>query len=627
MKYTFSTSILLLFFPLFVTAQNWDHIKSSGEYYYGVGRGATEEEATKAAVAEISASIATNIKSDFSHITEETNSNGTVDHDSRVSSVIETYSQATLTNVEKWVVSETPEYVVRCYMKRTEVWRIFEGRINKAKDMLLIADEALCKYKIDMALQYYYWAYSLLCSVQYPAEVTGSNGEILVERIPVKIREILDNIKIEYEGRDGDFVDLLFTYEGNPVSSLEYTYNDGRVDNCIGNAKDGRGTIEMIPGFQGRVFHLKMEYEFKEQANGDPEMQGVLAVVSRRNFVQAVKTVEGKETADTGTVKKAESTDMAMYGIGGKKQEPLVPDAVKKQKPAASQLVADTKRNSYAGTLEKVLAAVQAGNYSGITSLSYFTIEGLDVFKRLIKYGNGRIVGVPDINFFKGSEGTVVARGLQMSFSFKGGRKNTFVEDVAFTFTPDGKIDNVSFGLGKIATNDILCKEAPEWSNEARELLMEFLENYKTAYSLERLEYLRDIFSDDAVIIVGNVAKRKSNTQAENDISIKGQEIIRYNRYTKDTYISHLDQVFRRNEFINIRFTNNDVQKLTKFADKELYAIQIGQEYKSSLYADMGYLFLLVDMTNPTEPIIKVRTWQPNEVDPDSLYHIGDFYR
>ncbi len=26
------------------------------------------------------------------------------------------------------------------------------------------------------------------------------------------------------------------------------------------------------------------------------------------------------------------------------------------------------------------------------------------------------------------------------------------------------------------------------------------MENYKTAYSLERLDYLRDIFADDAVI-------------------------------------------------------------------------------------------------------------------------------
>ena len=40
----------------------------------------------------------------------------------------------------------------------------------------------------------------------------------------------------------------------------------------------------------------------------------------------------------------------------------------------------------------------------------------------------------------------------------------------------------------------------------------------------------------------------------------------------------------------------------------------------------MGYLFLMVDMTNPDEPLIKVRTWQPNEVDINKLYNAGDFY-
>ena len=634
------TTLFLFVLSVAVQAQNWDEICNSGNYYYGVGYGKTVQEATDNAVAEITSSIARTVSSDFRHISEETNSNGEVSHESKVSNLIQSYSQATLTNVEKWIVSDKePDCQVRCYMKRSEISRIFEGRIKKAKDMLQIADEALRKNKIDMALQYYYWSYSLLCSVQFPNEVTGDSGEVLVERIPVMIREILDNVSVKFESRDGDYIDILFFYKSNPVSGIEFTYNDGRVDGCIGNAKDGRGTIEMIPGFQGKVFHVNIEYEFKEQAMGDPEMQSVLAIVGKRHFQQAAKVVEGRDTtvadekndgstgvvSSTSAVTSTVSTDMVVERDLKRGKDPLASSAGMKLSPNVSQLASGN--DIYSKNFDKILSAVQSGNYSAVTSLSYFTLDGLDVFKRLIRYGKGRIVGVPNVHFFKGADGTVVARGLQMSFSFRGSRKNTFVEDVAFTFTADGKIDNVSFGLGKIATNDILCKEAPEWSNEARELLMEFLENYKTAYCLERLEYLEDVFSDDAVIIVGNVAKRKSNTQAENDISIKGQEIIRYNRYTKDTYISHLDQVFRRNEFINIRFTNNDVQKLTKFADKELYAIQIGQEYKSSLYADMGYLFLLVDMTNPKEPIIKVRTWQPNEVDPDSLYHIGDFYR
>lgn len=50
-----------------------------------------------------------------------------------------------------------------------------------------------------------------------------------------------------------------------------------------------------------------------------------------------------------------------------------------------------------------------------------------------------------------------------------------------------------------------------------------------------------------------------------------------------------------------------------------------GFDYYSSTYGDKGYLFLMVDINDPENPIIKVRTWQP-ERDPNfGLYGPGDF--
>ena len=123
------------------------------------------------------------------------------------------------------------------------------------------------------------------------------------------------------------------------------------------------------------------------------------------------------------------------------------------------------------------------------------------------------------------------------------------------------------------------------------------------------------------------VKRRSAQSYHEREISIEGQEVITTNRYTKDEYLKNLKRCFDRNEFINIRFTNNDVQWLEKFEREELFAIQIGQEYNSTTYGDKGYLFLLVDMTDHQAPQITVRTWQPNEVDMKKIYNAGDFYR
>ena len=592
-------AMLLLLLPLGTMAQNWDYIRTSGEYYYGVGHGQTEVEASEQAMVDLVSMIATNVSSEFIGLDDETNTNGSIQHKSKVLNCVKTYSQSTLTNVEKWVLGETPNVTVRRYMKRSELAHIYENRIAKAKDMVAIANEAVEKTKIDMALQYYYWAYSLLRTIQRPNEVTDGNGRTLVNWLPMRIEEILGRIQVTFEKRDGDCVDLLFSYDHQPLSSLEFTYSDGRSE-CEGRAKDGRGMIEMIPGYKTDVYHISIDYEYKGQARGDDEMQSVLNVISRKVFRQA----------EINVTPKVES--QKVNAVGGINLQ-----------PSTAQL-ADNKDDD-AATIYKVIEAIGRKRYTDVTTC--FSLEGLDMYNQLISYGTGRIVGIPDMKFFKGHDGKVVARGLQMSFSFNRGTKKTFVEDVVFTFNKQHKIENVAFGLGQTAENDILCKYAPGWKDETRELIMEFLENYKTAYCLKRTDYIRSIFADDAVIIIGNVAKRRAGQRHhEREITIEGQEVITTNRYTKDEYLKNLQRCFDRNEFINIRFTNNDVQWLEKYEKEELFAIQIGQEYNSTTYGDKGYLFLLVDMTDHDNPQIKVRTWQPNEVDMRKIYNAGDFY-
>lgn len=602
--------ISLLLLPIGAAAENWDYVRTSGEYYYGMGHGSSEKEAMDLALAELAGMIATHVSSYFNELSSDATTNGQIDHQSQVLNCVKTYSQATLRNVEKWTEQKNGGYVGYCYMKRTELYKIYEERVAKAKDMLSIASQALEKGKVDMALQYYYWAYSLIRSLQEPNEVKGSDGKVLMNWIPVRIDEVLSNISVSFEKREGDEVDLLFSYQGKPVSSLEYTYNDGRSSDCQGVAKDGRGMMEMIPGYTTPTYHLAIEYEFKGQARGDAEMQSVLNVVEKKVFPKAELRVAGKGTAAPS--KQKGGSDKTGVHL----------------KPKGSQMAADAVLQ--AEVVGKVIDAIQSRNYSSVNSC--FTLDGLEMYNKLIAYGKSRVVGTPDIKFFKSHDQRTVARGLQMSFSFTSGTKKTFVEDVVFTLNSEAKIEAVAFGLGQVAENDILCKHAPGWTDETRELLMEFLESYKTAYCLKRIDYIRDIFADDAIIIIGNVAKRRTPqlTDQDRSISIGGQEKITYNRYTKDEYLKNLERCFNRNEFINIRFTNNDIQWLEKYKNhpdtRELFAIQIGQEYNSTSYGDKGYLFLLVNLTDHEQPQIKIRTWQPNEVDMSKLYNAGDFY-
>lgn len=643
--------ILFLFLscsPLLAWAQNWDYIQTSGEYYFGVGKGATEDEADKAALASLSGQIATHVSSDFQEIDEETTINGNIDHKSRVLNCVKTYAQATLINTERWTLGKEPNVTVRRYMKRSELHRIFQGRIERAKDMVTRGDECLGKRKIDMALEYYYHAYALIRTLQIPNEVKSDDGEILVNALPIKIRQILADIRIEFEEKDEEFVKLRFLYDEQPVSSLAFTYNDGRSDNCASDAKDGHGTLEMASGYENKqVYQLQIEYEYKERARGDNELESVLNVISKRVFVEAGFKVESKGESkpvrrDAGDmtvnqgVQRVGSAENAENSTTPTAQTPIAsPTLPQKEQlgmnltPKESQVMNETE--DYAGIMTKVIEAARTRSLGSVDR--YFTLDGgLPRYRALLKMGGARVVGTPNITFFKGAEDNhVVARGLQMSLTYNSrGQKKTFVEDVVFTFNAEKKIENVTFGLGQIATNDILCKH-PGWNDQTKELLMEFMENYKTAYCMKDSVYIRQIFADDAVIIVGNVVRKATNNDGfsnnnEHPVSLRGQEIIRYNRYDKDTYLKNLRRCFDRNEFINLRFSRNDIQHLEKYQDREIFGIQIGQEYSSSTYSDEGFLYLLADLTDHSLPQIKVRAWQPREVPLDSLFHSGYFY-
>ena len=605
MKQLITLLITTLLLPTAVQAQSWDYIQESGQYIWGQGFGTSIAEADRNALADLISKIATHVESDFQQEEAEISNGQHVDQSTYVRSRVQTYSQATLTNTERLVLKNEPDAQIGRFIKKAEVRRIFENRQKKAIDMVQTALRAEEAGKADDALRNYYWALALVRSLQYPNEAsfTDDNGQqhLLTTWIPERMNNVFDDLKVSVVRRNGDDVDLSIAYKGKPVSSVDYTYFDGRDWSAINSAKDGAGVLELARGNQSSRYQLKFEYEYLSEAHIDKEVEQVLKVLSSRAMRKAYTSVDAAlVTGEAFTAQQSfTQTDTAML-----------------KAPTATAVV---KVKSYEEAMQAVLTAISSRKTQDAES--YFTPEGLGIFRSLIfQYGTVRIMGTPQITYYDNEDGEMTARGIRASFTFKSGVRKSFVEDLVFTFDTTGKIANVAFGLGKTAEDDILNKGV--WSESARKVLMAFLENYKTAYALKRLDYINTIFDDDAVIIVANVAKRAQGTLTDGK-RYQDNQIIKYNRYSKDQYLKTLSRCFQANEFINIRFANNDVVKLGKGG--ETYGIQIAQDYYSSSYGDKGYLFLEVDVNNPKQPIIKVRTWQP-EKDPDfGLYGPGDF--
>lgn len=588
------------------------------------------EEASEQAIVNLIQSISTHVSSDFTELIDERTENGSITSQERIQLSIKSTSNQTLTDAQQMIRGKEGNYQVLRYMHRSELDKIFESRTNRARQMKGIANRYLEKGKMDMALQYYYRSYALIRSLQHPGAVTDDDGNRLLDWLPRQIEDILDDIQVTFDKREGNYVELMFTFRGEKVQKLYFNYFNGK-EREQGCAQDGRGSLLMKGDRNEDFMNVDIECEFKDQARSQEELQSVYEAVPRHTFRQAEKRIMVRRPEPQSGEMPPPPPAEPSAGVRPPRHNDRLSNVVaameRHVQPKASQLVSDTLVQ--AQVITKVVEAIRKRRQSDV--MEYFTPEGLERFEGLIGYGKGRIVGSPQLQFYRGADGNTVVRGLQMSFYFERGTTKSFVEDVILTLNKENLISNVSFGLGETAENDILCREAPGWTDQTREQVMEFMENYKTAYCLRDLNYIRSIFADDAVIIVGNVVRTSAKGRTGDDmtISLGGQQKIVENRYTKAEYLKRLERCFQNNEFINLRFSKNDARWLRKCKEKngkDIFAIEIAQEYNSTTYADEGYLFLLVDMTEPDTPQIKIRTWQPSQTPIEQLYNEGDFY-
>ena len=592
----------LALMPVLMTAQSVTEIKNSGKYLWGEGMAESYQDADRQALRHLVESISVNVESSFTNVIDNVNSEGKTDSKMAMQAVMKTYSQATLTNTKVLTLSQEPDAHVIRYVEVEDVAKIFEARKQKAIDFINLAQKAEERLKIDDVLRYYYWSYCLVTSLPDTMQPQTPEHALLRTWIPDRINEVFKGVKVRKYKVEDEFVTLYVTYKDKPVASLDYTYYDGRGYTNIYSATDGLGSMEMQPGVSTDNLKIKCEYEYLGEAQIDKEIAAVVEVMKGRNFRNAYINVGG----DNQTI--AEMQPVALTALTAKETETIMPFSVVSQEETASM----------EEIMEKVLGAIKAKNYKSVEQ--YFTPEGKEMFHKLLNYGNARILEEPPLTYIRKGDETI-CRSIPMSFSFKNNTRK-FVENVCFTFDNENKINCVAFGLGEEAVADILKRT--DYSENARMVLTQFLENYKTAFALKRIDYIESIFDDNALIITGTVVKRTDYKNQEERTRYLDNKIIKYNRFSKNEYIKHLQRCFESNEYVNIHFANNDVVKAGG-SYGEVYGIQIKQDYYSTNYGDTGYLFLCVDLNDPENPIIKVRTWQPDR-DPDfGLYGLGHF--
>lgn len=599
-------------------AQTIDEIKLDQRYYWGEGTAEKRKDAKDIALSNLVSSICVHVSQysslDLHNRIEGDNVHSTEEFTSRM----RTYSTMTLNNCHTKELTTKAPFTVFLYIEKADVEKMFKSRENRVREFVNIANKAYLDMNLADALRYYYSAYLYAHSLMDPSSLNvedeDEDEQSAMTWIKRRIEEILSNTKPVIMGKNGSEANVYrvgFFYKDRPVSRIGYTYWDGsswteRPEFAI----DGQGLVELMPSFSPQDSKIQIEYKFENQVRNDPELMSIYeALADDVNFRASGGRVSVSENANTTTYNAVPSAS---------KIEKSSVSAVSRTRPQDKPL-SNTESKIYRDVLTKVIQCISQKTYGSVESLC--TPEGYKAFKELIHYGSAKIVGTPNVTFLE-YNGHIYGRSVPMQFSFRG--NNKFTENVVFTFTPEGKVDDVTFGLGKLAEDNLYDNLMDEKLAPIRSAINNFLESYKTAYALGRMDYLEQVFSDDALIITGKVVMKRIG-DAETGYSMR--KVVVNTRQSKSQYLENLRRAFASKEFINLQFANNSIRPNSKAISQghDVYGIQIRQDYYSNNYSDQGYLFLLVDVSNPDHPIIHVRVWQEKPDDLQNIAGIEDF--
>ncbi len=593
------TLAILVIFTMYSHAQSIDEIKKNSNYIWGEGNGTTMSDAEGEALRQMSVQISVSVYN--SSYDEESNDN------SVQKAVLQSVSSAKFTNVQMRVLEEEPNAKVFCFMSRSEVKKMFEKRANHIVNMVDAGKTAEGRMMIDEALRNYYWALVLAKTTPEPVEIefNDKKGEA-TSLLPIKIKSVLAMINASVdEIQDGKNLILGFTYNGKPVSSLNFKYNDGQ--SIVGPivARDGIGEASMASIPADGKLHLTYELRFRNEVDPtDSDIAGAFNAGILPNINSSVAIA-----IKNNSKKKAAAPVLASAEI-------LAAQPTNDKRSIAMQNADNTD------DLQKAVLAVEAAISSNNpkSAFSYFTPEGYTLFANLMaKNGKVTLVGKAQSHNFIIADGYIIGRATNIKRQFRNGK--AFMEKLVYRFNPESrKIESVAFALTQRAENDIM-NAAASWPEVSRWAILNFMEDYQTAFALKRTDYINSIFSDDALIITGTILKKLDNAERAFDrsksLDLGGPKDIAYSQLSKTEYIDRLRKIFSTREYVHLQFEDNvtrmiDLPAINGINKGAAFGIEIKQRYESTGYSDDGYLTMVFD-TRGKLPIIHVRLWQPDK--------------
>ena len=194
-------------------------------------------------------------------------------------------------------------------------------------------------------------------------------------------------------------------------------------------------------------------------------------------------------------------------------------------------------------------------------------------------------------------------------------------QEAVINFDKQGNVESFNLSISVNLYMNVVNSNLELTDLRRRQMILDYVEQFRTAYNQKDIDFLRMVYSEDALIITGRVITHK---QPEGFVTQK----IQYNKQTKQQYLRNLTRVFNTTQYVRVTF--DEIEVMRHPTNPNFYGVTLHQGYTSNTYHDDGYLFLLWDFRNEQAPEIHVRTWQPDRLEGhalprDEVFSLGDF--
>lgn len=511
-----------------------------------------------------------------------------------------------------FMLSILPIYCLNAQNTNTQKEEQYNNIIaERITDAIRLGDNSMSKRNLTGMVIHFFNAMALFKTLpsaeqerQLRAIYKGRDLDSLIKAFVQEIKiEVTDTIETE----KNLLLKLKITHNGRPIERIDYRYPISDSYSALIKAKHGTGYIEVDP-----VYFKSIEKSTKP-----------LVIECGLFDTTVTADLEGLQSYDQGINEKVytfykDNASRYRYTINIEAIKDISQkntiDTINTYNPVDSTFCRINNPSRYFRVVEK-LQQRSTKNNQPKKHIASFTSAGFQAFMKIINNSDWFMLNVDTLETYKFNK-WLICRNHLIVINNKN-KKESRIEEIAFYFNVEGKIENVKLGMNYPEKASINRNKEGNKSNVI--WVLDFMDSYYTSIITKDTAFLVSLFEKPGALhISGDVPIDKDNGYNKNKkTDIESHELQDFQEWWK-----RFKRIIESTE--EITFETYSI-RLQKKHISEVYGINLFQTLSSKHYFDRSYLLFIPSSNSDNQMEIFVTTRQTRPNKDGQVYSVADF--